>query len=252
MTERKDHIFYLALLASAVLMALLLANNLCHNLPTFQFILSAAIIMFEIAIPIEILKRNNIPARSFNIYAHNIDTALDRCFPPFGIKKPRPDFAGIAQELRVLARVCLIVFIPYIFLYWAYFELRALATGEVLAISLNWPPQFLYEIIIQIFVVALPEELFYRGFLQSALLKKWPKHKLTLGFPLGFAIILTNIIFACGHWIGVWDTARLLTFFPGLIFSYLAYKNKSLFSAILFHAACNILGHILYASFYLQ
>ncbi|HXW53820.1 MAG TPA: CPBP family intramembrane glutamic endopeptidase [Myxococcota bacterium] len=252
MSDTRDHIFHIALLASAMLMAMLLANNLCQNQPTLQFVLSALIIMFEVVAPIEILKRNGIPIRNFNIYAHYIDSIMDRFFPPFGVKKLHPDFPALIEELRVLLRVSLIVFLPYVVAYWAYFKLKALAIGANLAISLNWPPQFFYEIIIQIFVVALPEEVFYRGFVQSAFLRRWPKHKLIFGFPLGWAVIFTNIIFAFGHWIGSWSPERLLTFFPGLVFSYLVYKNKSLFSAILFHAACNILGQILYTSLFLQ
>jgi|SRR5579871_1968358 len=248
MTERTNRIFYAAILSATVLMALLLAGSLLPKYPFIELVFTAIVIMFEIVVPIEILKRYKIPARDFNIYGHNIDTVLDIFLQPQGYKRVRPDFKAAGKELLVFLRLTLIVFIPYIFAYWTYFKLRGLGEGKELLVSINWPPELFYQIVIQLFVVALPEELFYRGFLQSAFLRKWPMHKMVFGFPLGKAIILTNIIFALGHIMGSWAWIRLLTFFPGLLFSYLIYKNRSLFSAVLFHASCNILGQLLYAS----
>jgi membrane protease YdiL (CAAX protease family) len=88
--------------------------------------------------------------------------------------------------------------------------------------------------------------------LQSAFLHKWPNRSYFFGLPIGRAIIFSNMIFALAHVVSSHSPVRLLTFFPGLIFAYLVYKNKSLLSAILFHAACNLLGQILYASFFLR
>lgn len=241
-----------ALLASAILLLLLLVNSLCRGLPHAPLIFGIAIILYEILVPLEIVKWFNLKPRDLNIYAHNIDAAIDWFLPPFGVKKTRPDFSAIKQEFIGFAIFTLLIFIPYVVGYWLYFKLEAISAGDNLFISFNLPPKIHYEIIIQIFVVALPEELFYRGFLQSALLKKWPNKTFIFGLPLGRAIVFTNIIFALGHVVGTWAPTRLLTFFPGILFSYLVYRNKSLLSAILFHAACNILGQILYASIFLR
>jgi membrane protease YdiL (CAAX protease family) len=242
MTIKSDKIFYCALLSAAIILVMLAAAYFCRSITHASLIFTIAIILFEIVVPIEILRYFKIKAKDFNIYAHNIDTLIDLCLPPYGIKKVHPDFIAIAHEVLIFAKVSLFVLAPYIILYWAFFKLHALAMGVHLVLSINFPPQIFYEVITQIFVVALPEELFYRGFLQSALLKKWP-HQKFLG---------TNIIFALGHVVSSWSFERLLTFFPGIIFSYLVYKNKSILSAILFHATCNIIGQILYSSFFLQ
>src|SRR5262249_25131897 len=157
-----------------------------------------------------------------------IDTIIDIIFPPYGITKLTPDIPGILAELKHFLITSIVVFVPYIFGYWAFFHLLAINEDSSLIIAFNVPPQLWYEIIVQIFVVATPEELFYRGFLQSALLKKWPNRTYIYFLPVGFAIIITNIFFALGHLVTTWSAPRILTFFPGLIFSYLVYKNKSL------------------------
>lgn len=251
MTNKTNRIFGYAIGSSIILMALLITSYFLKSNSTASLIITIAIILFQIIAPIEILKYCGISAREFNIYAHNIDTIIDILFPPWGKRKIRPHFSAIANELLVLFKVSLVIFIPYIICYWAYYEFLAIYHGLRVAISYNFPPRLGFEIITQIAVIALPEELFYRGFLQSALLKKWPNRLKIFGLPMGKAIIITNLIFAVAHVASTFSPLRLLTFFPGLIFSYLVYRNHSLLAAVLFHAACNILGQILYASLFL-
>lgn len=252
MTATHHKLAIIALLATAVLMLLLCCSFWVNALPQGSLIMGVIIVLYEITLPIEILKYFHLRARDYNIYAHNIDTIIDNLFPPYGVKKLQPDIVGMYQELLSLCTISLIILIPYIAGYWAYAHVQAIRSSSELVISLNLPPRLWYEIIMQIFVVALPEELFYRGFLQSALLKIWPNRTRFLGLPLGRAILLTNIFFALGHLLTTWSPARLLTFFPGLIFSYLVFKNKSILAVIIFHALCNIVGQILYASFYIK
>ncbi len=108
------------------------------------------------------------------------------------------------------------------------------------------------EILTQLIVIGLPEELFYRGFLQGVFVRTWVPKTFILGLPVGRAIMLTNVIFAFAHVVGGFSPVRLLTFFPGLLFSWLVFKRHNLLSAIIFHAACNILGQILYASWFFK
>ncbi len=251
MSERSHQFFLSAMLATSLLMALLIASHFVQGLPTVSMILAIGIIFFEITAPFEILKRLNIAAKDCHIYAHNIDTVIDIFFPPITRGRFKPDFIGMKKEMKEFLWVSLITFGLYIPAYWGYFALNAIRQNAELVASLNWPPQFFYEVITQIFVVALPEELFYRGFLQSALARKFSHHRNFFGHASIAAVVLTNIIFALGHVASSFSPIRMLTFFPGLVFSYLVVRNQSIFSAVLFHAACNIVGQILYASFYL-
>lgn len=103
-------------------------------------------------------------------------------------------------------------------------------------------------IAIEVFAVALPEEVFHRGYLMSALEERWPAKRKILGAPLGVAAILASLIFAVGHLVGMAELARLATFFPALLFAWLWRKSGSLWAPALFHAAANLLMAVLIAS----
>jgi membrane protease YdiL (CAAX protease family) len=51
----------------------------------------------------------------------------------------------------------------------------------------------------QLLVIALPEEAFYRGYLQSALDEVWKPRWRVLGAELGPGLIVTSALFALGH-----------------------------------------------------
>lgn len=251
MRRSNETIARYALTAASILLGILALSHLLSSLPYAKTITAVIVIFYEVAVPVELVRILGMRARDLSMYAHNIDTLIDVIFPPYGVKKVRPDYGKIGEELRHVALVMAVTFIPYVLLYWGYHQMLALNQGTVLQFSFNLPPKLGYEIITQLFVIALPEELFYRGYLQGSLLKKWPNRVTLLGLPLGRAVIVTNLIFALGHVAATFAPIRMLTFFPGMIFSYLTYRNKSILGAIVYHAACNILGQILYASFFL-
>ena len=100
----------------------------------------------------------------------------------------------------------------------------------------------------ELFAVALPEEVFHRGYLMSALEERWPASRRVLGAPIGVAAVLASLVFALGHLVGMAELARLATFFPALVFSWLWRKSGSLWAPALFHAAANLLMAVLLAS----
>jgi membrane protease YdiL (CAAX protease family) len=106
----------------------------------------------------------------------------------------------------------------------------------------------LVAIAIEVFAVALPEELFHRGYLMSALEERLPPRRRILGAPLGLAAVLASLVFAVGHLVGMAEVARLATFFPSLAFSWLWRRSGSLWAPALFHAASNLLMSVLLAS----
>ncbi|MEM7151787.1 MAG: MrtZ family glutamic-type intramembrane protease [Myxococcota bacterium] len=101
---------------------------------------------------------------------------------------------------------------------------------------------------VEIFAVALPEEVFHRGYLMSALEERWPPQRRILGARIGFAAVLASFLFAVGHLVGMAEAARLATFFPALVFSWLWRRSGSLWAPALFHAASNLLMAVLIAS----
>ncbi len=111
------------------------------------------------------------------------------------------------------------------------------------------PDRFPEWIIDQLFVVALPEEFFYRGFIQTRLRDAWPEGRLFLGARLGKAFWVTAVLFALGH-LAIFQVYRLGVFFPALLFAWMREKTGSVVGAALLHACCNLLVLVLEASFY--
>lgn len=101
-----------------------------------------------------------------------------------------------------------------------------------------------YEIPIQFLCVAMPEEFFYRGYFQTAMLKYFrSKPKFTKAAP-ALAIALASYAFALAH-LPSGNITRLLTFFPGLLFGAIRYRTGGLIGAIVCHACCNLMMVVL-------
>jgi membrane protease YdiL (CAAX protease family) len=96
------------------------------------------------------------------------------------------------------------------------------------------------EVIGQLLVIALPEELFYRGYLQTALEDAFPKKWRVLGAEVGVGVLLSSAIFALGHLLTEPLPGRLAVFFPSLVFGWLFARTRGIGASILFHAACNL------------
>ena len=102
------------------------------------------------------------------------------------------------------------------------------------------PVSVVDELAGQVFVIALPEEAFFRGYLQSALDAAWPPRWRVLGAALGPGWLVSASIFAVGHVLTAPSPARLAVFFPALVFGYLRARTGGIGAGVAFHAACNI------------
>lgn len=119
-----------------------------------------------------------------------------------------------------------------------------------------WGPRFAFwlsvrpaeaadEVFGQLLVIALPEEAFYRGYLQSRLDEVWAPRWRVLGAPLGPGLLVSAGIFALGHLVTVPLPTRLAVFFPALIFGWLRARTGGIGASVLFHAFCNVYSQIL-------
>jgi len=91
----------------------------------------------------------------------------------------------------------------------------------------------------QVAVVALPEEAFYRGYLQTALDKIWRPRLNVFGAKVGLGLVITSAVFAVGHVLTEPYLGRLAVFFPALVFGWLRAKTGGIGPGVAFHAACN-------------
>lgn len=130
----------------------------------------------------------------------------------------------------------------------------AFASGrkvERLPLSLNrsggWIGDFLLA---QLLVVALPEELFYRGYLMGRLNLVFRRRRQILGASVGWALPLSATLFAFGHFLIDFNPVRLGVFFPGLLFGWMVARSGNIIGALVFHALCNVLVRMLEVHFF--
>jgi membrane protease YdiL (CAAX protease family) len=108
-------------------------------------------------------------------------------------------------------------------------------------------PRDLVDVIGGNIAVALAEEFFYRGYLLRRFSERWPPRARVLGVPYGIAMLAQTALFATGHLLTP-AVYRLATFFPGLLFGWLAAKSGRVVAPAIVHAGSNILIATLEAS----
>jgi membrane protease YdiL (CAAX protease family) len=101
----------------------------------------------------------------------------------------------------------------------------------------------------QLLVIALPEEAFYRGCLQTALDDALPKRWRVLGADLGPSVLVTSALFALGHLATEVDPNRLAVFFPALLFGYLRARTGGIGASAVFHTLANLFTAFLARSY---
>jgi hypothetical protein len=99
--------------------------------------------------------------------------------------------------------------------------------------------------LVQMVVVALPEELFFRGFLLKLLEEKWPPKRRILGGGVGLALVVQAIAFALIHLPKDHDPRALAVFFPALLFGWMRSATGSILASTVTHGASNILIRLL-------
>jgi membrane protease YdiL (CAAX protease family) len=101
----------------------------------------------------------------------------------------------------------------------------------------------------QLAVIALPEEAFYRGYLQTALDKIWHPRLNVFGAKVGVGLLVASGVFAVGHVLTEPYLGRLAVFFPALVFGWLRAKTGGIGPGVAFHAACNCFAWVLGRSY---
>lgn len=105
-------------------------------------------------------------------------------------------------------------------------------------------------ILVQLLLVALPEEVFYRGYLQTRLDAIFPKTRRLFGVEIHPASLFwTSVLFGVGHFFVIPHPQRLAVFFPSLLFGWLRAAGGGVAAGILYHAGCNLLVELA-GSFY--
>jgi membrane protease YdiL (CAAX protease family) len=177
-------------------------------------------------------------------------------------------WAPIRRGLTVAGVSMLVAFPLFVAGYYAFYELAC--RSELLAHlvprgmcaryggldAVHWPAwgwlgaearsELTAEfVVVQLVVVALPEELFFRGLLLELLERRFPPRRRLLGGGVGIALVLSSAAFALIHLPKDGDPRALATFFPGLWFGWLRSATGSILAPTLAHAGANVLVRLL-------
>jgi uncharacterized protein len=129
------------------------------------------------------------------------------------------------------------------------------AAGHVAVEWLLWdarfsprlPHELVWLALYQLLVVALPEEVFFRGYLQTSLNRVFPRRRVLFGASAGAALVLQAAVFALCH-LATGDWTRLRVFFFGLLAGWLRERSGSVAAPVAYHAVANLWYAFLVAS----
>jgi len=171
----------------------------------------------------------------------------------------------LGLNLKVLGAACLLVFPAFVAGFFLFYGYACGAAGTWLAPSFgrlchHWqggaggaprlPEHFALTALNQLVVVAIPEEIFFRGYLLVRLERVWRPTRRLWGAPVGQALVVSSALFALGHLVVVPNPQRLAVFFPALVFGWMRGRTGSIAAGATFHALCNIVADVMHTSYF--
>ncbi len=259
-----------ALLASAGLLLLLAVGKSFGGLVPFGndlvFTVAAG---FQLYVPLWLIQRAGELPESHRIHVHGLllgpvaalrrrrvlaarqrrqrgrPDSLGRTLAFYGrgaIFRPR----ALAKDLGLALTFALVTFVPF---GLGHYALQSVVRGRQLDYAVTIPDDIVETLLKNTFLVGLPEELFYRGFLETRLERLWPTRWAPLLIPISRTVILASFLFALGHFVGEWNPARLGPFFPAFLFSACARTSGSIAGAVVLHGLSNAFSAILMAGY---
>lgn len=188
-----------------------------------------------------------LAATWWTVFRHNDNAVQDAGLSLGGLLEREP------LNLRRLSRAALvatlwalgcaaIIFPPFWIGFVAWFKPTA-------QFMLLFPREGVDAVLGQLLVVALPEEAFFRGYLQTSLDKHFRHRIRVFGAEIGPALVITAALFAVGHVLTIPNPGRLAVFFPALVFGWLRARTGGIGAAVLLHALSNLLSATLSRSY---
>lgn len=262
-----------ALLAAGALLALLaFGKPLAPLLPWGSDLVFTAVAAFQLYVPLRLIERRGELPESHRIHAHGLLLgpvaalrrsrvlwrrrgrarrgwgSLDGLLAAYG-RGAALRWPALRREAALVVGLVALTFPAFAVGHhlWRHWMLPP---GASLSFHFTLPPELFSLVTTNLLLVALPEELFYRGFVETRLERLWPTSWSLLGIPLGRTVIVVSALFALGHWFGEWgNPARLGPFFPAFLFSLLARRQQSIVGAVVYHGLSNVFSATLLAGY---
>jgi membrane protease YdiL (CAAX protease family) len=211
------------------------------------------------------LVRNNLHAFIAVIFFYGPAVAARRAGREFDYRDAGLRVSPIALNLAVLGALAALTFPAFIGGFFAFYGRvctvpASSATRFFGGLCNRWlgftdghlrlPPGFALLAASQLVVVAIPEELFFRGYLMERLEQVWPPTKNLFGAKVGWALVVSSALFALGHLLVIPNPQRLAVFFPALVFGWMRARTGSIAAGATFHALCNVVSDLLHTSYF--
>jgi hypothetical protein len=258
-----------ALLATAALLALLtVGKHVASAVGPFAQVVFTIVAGFQIYAPLWLVQRRGEAPESYGLHMHGLLlgplAALRRRLVwrrrrlrgrgragPFARlvalyargAHVRPRAA--AKDLGLALTLALLTFPPFAVAHHLW-QKQVFRAGSY---AFTVPDDIVVTLLKNTFLVALPEEMFYRGFLEHRLERLWPTRMHIWILPLSRTVVLASFLFALGHFLGEYNPARLGPFFPAFVFSALTRRARSIAGAVLYHGMSNAFSALLYAGY---
>ncbi len=161
----------------------------------------------------------------------------------FALNADRP---GRSVLVSLVAALAIFPLYGLGFAVWAHLLDGVTADWAALPGTAWWLRLFLVHLV----VVAIPEEAFFRGYVQGRLAPLFTRRVRILGVSFGWHVVVASALFAVVHLVAIPAPFRLAVFFPGLLFGWLRERTGSVLAPALLHAASNVLLAALTQVFY--
>lgn len=256
-----------ALIAAGVLLVLLGGGKHLVGAVGLGEIFFTAVAAYQIYVPLWLTQRRGEPPESHGIHAHGLllgpiaalrarvvrslrgrrrrgrPGAVRRALALYGRGahfRAKPFATDVGRALLVAA----ITFPPFAIGHH-YWQMHFGAPGYHFAV----PAGIAVTLLKNTFLIALPEEMFYRGFVEHRLERLWPTKHMWWIIPVSRTVLLASALFAVGHFLGEYNPARLAPFFPAFVFSGLTRKSGSVCGAVIYHGMSNAFSALLFAGY---
>ncbi len=148
------------------------------------------------------------------------------------------DVTRLERALAVLFKTCAVVFPATLAALWF---LRYAGLQPPLRPATPRSGQWFAWLFYQFMYVAVAEEVFFRGYIQSNIRRLVRTRKWGRALPGQWTpIVIAAACFAAAHVLVHGRMVSALTFLPGLVLGWLFLKTRSLLAPILFHALANV------------